>query len=312
MRVMRFAGFAAAALVLLAAVGLVAPAVSGQTKAVERALQDARNRVLTVRPEIQILDAAGPEIGVTIREAEKGEGVVVDDVRSGSPASTAGARAGDVIVEFDGEKVRSVRHLTRLVRETPAGRSVKMAVMRDGKRVDLAVTPEERAGVLGDRLRTLDDQLRRTLEGRLRELPERNRTFDWRAPNLDRLEIFPPEGPRALIERFGPASFRLGVTVQEMTPQLAAYFGAKDGVLVTAVTDGSVAAKAGLKAGDVITALNDRAVNNNGDLVRLLREAGDGAEVTIAIVRDRKPMTVKARLESVKTAPRVVRRTVVV
>lgn len=311
MRVMRMAGFAAAAVVAVAGVALVAPAVSGQTRVVERALQDARDRVLTVRPDIQVLELGGPEIGVTIREAEKGEGVVVEDLRSGGPASKAGVRAGDVIVEFDGEKVRSVRHLTRLIRETPAGRSVKMAVMRDGKRVDLAVTPAERSVVLEERLRKLDDQLR-SLEGRLRELPDRSWRYEFRLPEMGRLEVFPPGGPLALIERVGPAGARLGVTVQEMTPQLAAYFGAKDGVLVTAVTDGSVAAQAGLKAGDVITAINDRAVNTNGDLVRLLREAGAGAEVTVAIVRDRKPMTVKAKLEGAKTTPRVIRQTAIV
>jgi len=304
MRVTRLVGSAATALALLAGFVAIAPAVSGQTKAVERAVQDARNLALAVRPDIQVFDMTGPEIGVTIREAEKGDGVIVGEVRSGSPASKAGVRAGDVIVEFDGEKVRSARQLTRLVRETPAGRSVKMAVMRDGKRVDLAVTPEERASALTGQLRTLEE--------RLRELPERGRAFEFRAPNLDRLEILPPEGPLALIERFSPPSGRLGAVVQEMTPQLAAYFGAKDGVLVTAVNDGSGAARAGLKAGDVITAVNDRAVNSSSDLVRLLREAGDGAEVTIAIVRDRRPMTVNVKLENVKTAPRIIRRTIIV
>jgi S1-C subfamily serine protease len=208
-----------------------------------------------------------------------------------------------VIVEFDGEKVRGVRQLTRLVRETPVGRSVKMAVMRDGKRVDLTVVPEDRAAALTSRDRVLEETLR--------QLPERDQVFQFRMPDLGRLEVL-PEGPYALLDRFSPSAGRLGVMVQEMTPQLAAYFGAKDGVLVTAVTDGSPAATAGLKAGDVITAVNNQAVTSSANLIRLLREAGDGAEVTIGLVRDRKPMTVKAKLESTKPAPRAIRRTIIV
>ena len=116
----------------------------------------------------------------------------------------------------------------------------------------------------------------------------------------------------ALFDLSRQPSGRLGVTVQELTPQLASYFGAKDGVLVTAITDGSAAAKAGLKAGDVITAVNDRAVTNSNELVTVLREARDGTEVAIAIVRDRKPMTLKATLGTPAPSRRVIRRTVII
>ena len=75
------------------------------------------------------------------------EGAVVRDVHRDSPAASAGFADGDVIVEFDGERVRSASQLTRLVRETPAGRIVGATVMRDGRRVELEVTPETRAAV---------------------------------------------------------------------------------------------------------------------------------------------------------------------
>jgi serine protease Do len=64
----------------------------------------------------------------------KAEGAVVETVNTNSPAATAGFHEKDVIVEFDGERVRSARHLTRLVTETPVGREVAVAVMRDGKK----------------------------------------------------------------------------------------------------------------------------------------------------------------------------------
>ncbi len=100
------------------------------------------------------------------------------------------------------------------------------------------------------------------------------------------------------------AGRRLGVSVEELTSQLAGYFGAKDGVLVTSVADGSAASRAGLKAGDVITAINGQAVRSREDLLRGLREAPDSDEVTIGIVRDKKDSTVKAKLEAPRRTSR--------
>ncbi len=42
-------------------------------------------------------------------------------------------KKGDIVVEFDGEHVRSVRQFTRLVQETPAGRKIQTSVIRDGQ-----------------------------------------------------------------------------------------------------------------------------------------------------------------------------------
>ena len=89
--------------------------------------------------------------------------------------------------------------------------------------------------------------------------------------------------------------------LHELTPQLAEYFGVKDGgVLVSSITQGSAAEKAGLKVGDVITSINGDRVRHTDDLVDELRDTGDG-EVTIGIVRDKKESAVKATLESART-----------
>jgi serine protease Do len=100
---------------------------------------------------------------------------------------------------------------------------------------------------------------------------------------------------------------RLGVNVQELTPELAAYFGVKDGLLVNSVQADTPAAKAGIKAGDVIGSVNGKAVATPNELVKELADK-DG-EVTIGVTRDKKPLPLKATLEPRK-AP--ARRTVVV
>jgi len=75
----------------------------------------------------------------------KPEGAVVESVNPKSPAATAGLREKDVILEFDGEHVRSASHLTRLVTETPPARDVALVVMRDGHRTNLHLTTEAAA-----------------------------------------------------------------------------------------------------------------------------------------------------------------------
>jgi len=222
----------------------------------------------------------GAQLGISV--SDTATGVRVDDVHARSPAAKAGIREGDLVVEFDGERVRSAMQLTRLVRETPNGRSVAVAVMRDGKRQALQATPES------GRSFAFDDNALSELERGLRDLPRRYRVV----PPLYRYEGFPPGFEYRLPES---SRGRLGVSVQSLTPDLEEYFGAKNGgALVSSVLQDSAAAKAGVKAGDVITSINGRAVTDSDDLMRELRALR--GEITILVLRDRKEVTLKATL----------------
>lgn len=272
------------ALVAIAGVGVLAlvaaPAIYGQRPG------DVRRYAR----ELALLPGRGAQIGVSIRDVEPAEaerqkiqgGVLVEEIRPDTPADKAGLKSLDIIAEFDGEQVRSARQFSRLVQETAPGRSVKVVVVRSGQRKDLQITPSADSGA--DGLGVFPDGGR--LRERLGDLADRLPPFDF---NFN----FDAPGP-------SPAG-RLGVSVVEMTPQLATYFGAKDGVLVTGVTDQSPAARAGLKAGDVITSIDDKRVGSRGDLVRALRDVGEG-DVTIGIVRDKKESTVTAKIESGRAA----------
>jgi serine protease DegQ len=98
-------------------------------------------------------------------------------------------------------------------------------------------------------------------------------------------------------ELFSRGGGRLGLTVDTLSPQLAEYFGTRQGVLVTSVQDQSAAARADVKAGDVITSLNGSEIDDPAELRRRLQALDDGDEVTIGIVRDKKAQTLKGRLE---------------
>jgi serine protease Do len=282
---------------LLSAGGLgaaFAPMVHGQTAI----------RARTAPRAFQMLTGRGGQIGVSIRDVDEDvaktnkmpspAGVVIEDVTEDSPAEKAGLKKGDVVVEFDGERIRSVKQFTRLVQETPAGRKVQAAVMRDGRKVDVTVEPRE-----SDRFRLLGDY-----DTSVRALEDLGRSYRFDLPTPARPAMpTPPVPPAApLLPDIQRYIFRsgnsLGMTVGDLSSQLADYFGTKDGVLVTAVTADSAAAKAGLKAGDVITEFNGSTVGDPSDLRRSIQRLSDGDEFTIGVMRDRKPMTLKGKSDT--------------
>ena len=241
-------------------------------------------------------------LGVTVSDinAEKarelklgGEyGALVESVAEESPAAKVGVQEGDVITGFGGERVRSVAHLTRLVRETPAGRKMSLEVMRGGQSRTFDVALEAR------RMHFAMPEI--AIAPRVHVSPR------VEVAPMPRFDIEMQPGPGGLMAwSRGP---RLGVMTDEIDGQLAEYFGVKQGqgVLVKEVMEGSAAAKAGLKAGDVIIRLNDKAVNDVGDLREALNQA-ESKDVTLTIIRDRREQTLKVTLD--EPQPRRPRRT---
>jgi serine protease Do len=281
---------AAACLLVLsgatAAAALFAPASEG----------GASQRVAIQPSPAAVWVSGGARLGMSIREVEEEEmkagnlttrgGALVEDVSEGSPAEKGGLRKGDIIVEFDGERVRSARQLTRLVMETPDGAKVTTVAVRDGQRVTLTVEPR----VGGDGF------------GAFQDLADWGREFSFALPKAAKIAppIAVPKVPAPGVWRMDElisGGRRLGISVETLSPQLADYFGTKDGVLVTTVQGDSAAAKAGLKAGDVITTLNGSAIGEAADLRRRIQGLEGDAEFTLGVMRDKKPLTLKGKME---------------
>jgi serine protease Do len=304
---MRFARLIAAAVVVVAVaaggVFIFAPAASGQEK-----------RVVIGSPaaDVEVFGGGGSRIGVAVRDVDQADvtreklaglaGAVVEEVRSATPAAKAGLKSGDVILSFDGERVRSARQLERLVAETPPGRSVRVAVQRGGSKVDLDVTPEAPANALYGPFKFEPEG------GLTQTFPRVERDFRRRLPAME----FDFDGP----EKFHgwnliPGQGRLGVQVQELSDQLASYFGVKSGVLVADVDEGSAADKAGVKAGDIITAVNGQDVSDPMELRREVGKTDEGRATDLSVVRDKKTLTLKVEpAEASKPSRPRVRRTV--
>lgn len=284
---------------LLVAVATAISSLSAQGGQAERG-----RRLEQVRPEVMVLDGRGAQLGVMVSDldpstslgasASTGTGVRIDEVNPDSPAEKAGIRAGDVVVEFDGERVRSARQFTRLVQETPEGREVAIALMRDGKRQTVNATPES-GRVTWDFGPDVDRALREAERGMRGFRFETPRQWEFRGDGREprRFEYRLPDRVMPFIN---PSRGRLGVTVQSLTDDLQEYFGATNGgALVSSVTAESAASKAGIKAGDVIVSVNGRTVRDSDDLLRELEDITGDA--TIVVLRDKKEVMLKATIE---------------
>lgn len=282
---LKIAGAVTAGIAVAIAIGLFAASAQGQETRRNRSSERAARA-------FALAGMFGGQIGVTVREADeedvKGKqgisvgSVLVEDVRDDGPAAEAGIKEGDVMVELDGERVRSARQFRRLVEETAQGRSTPIVVSRDGRRLDLTVTPSAREfGMFSD---------------------------DWRAPEAPIIPALPRmrewENVAPDLEIFAGRPGRLGVQVEELTDQLGEYFGVKQGVLITSVEKDSAASHAGMKAGDVIISVDGSAIEDAGDLRRRLRRIEDDREFTVEVSRDKKPVSLKVRMEPLRTTRR--------
>jgi serine protease Do len=92
----------------------------------------------------------------------------------------------------------------------------------------------------------------------------------------------------------------LGITVQDLTDDLAKYFALpnKNGVLVAKVLENSPAQKAGMKESDVITQFDNKTVNNVRELLNFIAKAEIGRKVKIVVVREKKEITLEVEIGS--------------
>lgn len=196
-------------------------------------------------------------------------GVEVSFVEDDSPASRAGLETGDVILEYNGQKVIGFEEFSRLVRETPVGREVKMRISRGGAERTLTVK-------VGARPASAFENLGLT------------------APRIEMPDFPMPDIPRTLMSW---RSAMLGVEAEGLSGQLADYFGVKEGVLVRSVIRHSTAARAGIKAGDVLVKVDDRPVTTPGEVSSALRSARGKKSIAIVLIREHKEMTVTAAID---------------
>lgn len=217
-------------------------------------------------------------------------GVGVDKVVENSPAAKGGLQNGDVILKFEGEEVSSVRKLSRLIAETAPDHTTKLTVLRDGSEREISVTLGRRETPLFSggnfSFGTLPT---------LVPLSELQRT--------PQIAPFPPSsgGDSDVFVFRGGANRQIGVGVTPLTKQLGNYFGVAEGtgLLVNNVRENSPAAKAGLKAGDIIVEIEGKEIKEMPDLIRAVNEKKEGS-VSLTFIRDKNRQTISVIPETAK------------
>lgn len=212
-------------------------------------------------------------------------GVEITRIEDDSPAAKAGLKQGDVVLEYNGQRVEGTEQFIRLVRETPPGRQVKLLVNRNGAAQTITATTGARRGV-------------RAFSG----------PGEIRIPPIQMPDIQIPDVPRAFMSWRSAA---LGIEAESVEGQFAEYFGVKDGVLVRSVMKDSAASKAGLKAGDVILKVDGAKVTTPREVSSAIRSRTKDT-LPLTVMRQHHETTVNVTVDEERgghesTRPRGVR-----
>jgi serine protease Do len=210
-------------------------------------------------------------------------GVEVTLVDQDAPAGKAGLKEHDVILNLNGSQVESVEQLRRMIREIPPGRMVSLGISRDGQPMTLKAQ-------LADRKKSFGMGM------------SNGKAFSFAMPALPAIPAI--SAIPAMPEMDVPVSIvvvhssaRSGLMVENLTPQLGDFFGARDGqgVLVRSVEKGSRAEKAGFRAGDVIVKVNGESISDSGDFTHAMHGRKNGT-VSVSIIREKKEQTLTLAL----------------
>jgi C-terminal processing protease CtpA/Prc len=271
--------------VVLVGVAIAPPGVRAQGRGLIELFQE---------PNALLRSGSQGYLGVDLADVdqEKAQALKLKEVRGAiitlidhdAPAGQIGLKVNDVVIQLNGQAVEGAEQLRRMLREIPAGRKVSLEISRDGNIQTLAVQ-------LADRRAMEHDVWNRIGTGG---------------------DIFatPPAGMGILAEGGGDAplpggfhmpffgsSLHVGALVEPLTSQMAEYLGVHSGLMVKQVARKSEAAKAGLKAFDVILKVGPDAVATLADWERALH-ANQGKPVQVTVLRDRRQQTITLQVDS--------------
>ena len=294
--------------------------------------QDAQSRRPQTDGAYSFAFGGGNHLGVSVESVTRenmnsfnlrGEprGVAVREVAENGPAAKAGLQKNDVILRFDGEQVTSAQKLQRLINESAPEHTARLTISRNGAEQELSVTlgkreaftsrsfgdfkfPDVQAfGFNTDEFKRQAEELKRNSEEWKKRSKELQRNSEEMRKDLE--EKFRAKGfGENFTLVYGGGGRRIGISTQTLTDQLADYFGVGSGggLLVTSVVENSPAAKAGLKAGDVVTEIDGTRIKTAGELSRALNRKDEG-DVTLTISRDRKTRTIKVTPDRTQNNP---------
>lgn len=210
----------------------------------------------------------GPQraiLGVQVDPESGKDGARVLSVSPGGAAEEAGIAKGDVIVSLDGKSIAGGpnpnRALVEHMRGVKPDQQVKVRVVRAGKNKDFVVAP--------------------------RSMVFSERTFNIHIPDGGVMAAGMPGMGMREFHTFWPGEFG-GMELASITPKLGTYFGTNSGVLVVQAPENSAFK---LEDGDVIQGIDGRKPDDGPHALRILRSYKPGEKLSLAVLRQRKPVT---------------------
>jgi S1-C subfamily serine protease len=116
------------------------------------------------------------------------------------------------------------------------------------------------------------------------------------------MPVMPPGGfwdGNAPLSSLTGSGALIGIEGENLSPQLAEYFGVKDGVLVRTVGPKTPAERAGLKAGDIVTKVNGTPVTSPREILGLVRAKG-AKMFSFTVVRNKKEISLNVEISEVR------------
>ncbi|MCB9639296.1 MAG: trypsin-like peptidase domain-containing protein [Myxococcales bacterium] len=186
---------------------------------------------------------------------DRPKGALISKVVAGSPAQRAGLQAGDIILSFNQQEIRTYSDLPRLVAFSPIGSKAKLGILRNGKRMTLIVV------------------LRRW--GNVQEADAGS-------------DPFGPQKAPGKPSNYAKALKRLGVGVASVDEALRTRWKlpSKGGIRLSSVRPASTASENGLRKGDVILEINRTKIKDPVHFMKLLSSIPAGENVLLLVRRE--------------------------
>lgn len=219
----------------------------------------------------------------TLRLSEE-RGALLGKIVPDSPAAKAGLKENDVVLEINGQRVEGTEQFRRMIHEIPAGRTANLMVWRDGHSQNIKVTVGKHEA------------------GNMKVFADGPKSFAFKMPPIPAMPDLSGLEHLRSFSMISPGRPLLGIDAETLEGDFGNYFGAPngEGVLVRGVFANSAAAKAGLKAGDVITSLNGERIRNAGELREKLLTNREGKNLKLGVLRNKSELTLSVELPQQK------------
>ena len=211
-------------------------------------------------------------------------GALLGKIVPDSPAAKAGLKENDVVLEINGQRIEGTEQFRRMIHEIPAGRTASLTVWRDGRSQNIKVAVGKQEA------------------GNGKMFVDGPKSFAFKMPTMPAMPDLSGLEHLRTFSMISPGRPVLGIDAENLEGDFGNYFGAPDGegVLVRGVFANSVAAKAGLKVGDVITSLNGERIHNASELREKLLTSHEAKSIKLGVLRNKSAVTLTVELPQQK------------